>query len=118
MLFRSLTGVRIAPIASRDAFFSPDGLRRFDGLLTTTEGGAAWSAVHPTTTMLAPFGSTLPVRLALLIGGSDQALSNYINGWLSSPDGQAALRDFNDYWILMRGARAGAGRDIARKIVR
>jgi Na+/H+-dicarboxylate symporter/ABC-type amino acid transport substrate-binding protein len=103
LLGRGLTSVRIAPITSRRAFFGAEGVRRFDGLLTTTEGGAAWSAVHPSTTLLAPFGSALPVRLGLLIGGSDPALSNYINSWLNNPDSQGALRDLYGYWILMQG---------------
>jgi hypothetical protein len=101
--------VRFSSIASRGAFFSAAGLRRFDGLLTTTEGGAAWSAVVPSTTLLAPFGSALPVRLGLLIGGSDQALGNYIDSWLNSPDAQGTLRDLYAHWILMRGQPGRGG---------
>lgn len=103
LLGRGHTSVRIAPITHRRAFFSAAGLRRFDGLLTTTEGGAAWSAVYPSTTLLAPFGAELPVRLGLLIGGSDQALGNYIDSWLNSPEAQGSLRDLYGYWILMQG---------------
>jgi hypothetical protein len=94
--------VRIEPIASRRAFFSTAGLTRFDGLITTSEGGAAWSAVYPSTTLLAPFGSELPVRLGLLIGGQDVALTSYINTWLSTQESQGALQNLYDHWILMR----------------
>ena len=109
LLGRGLTPVRFSSIASRSDFFSAAGLRRFDGLLTTTEGGAAWSAVVPSTTLLAPFGSALPVRLGLLIGGSDQALGNYIDSWLNSPDAQGTLRDLYAHWILMRGQPVRGG---------
>ena len=101
-LGRGGTPVRIEPIASRRAFFSTAGLTRFDGLITTSEGGAAWSAVHPSTTLLAPFGSELPVRLGLLIGGQDVALTSYINTWLSTQESQGALQNLYDHWILMR----------------
>jgi ABC-type amino acid transport substrate-binding protein/Na+/H+-dicarboxylate symporter len=107
-LGRGRTPVRIAPIASRRAFFSAAGQARFDGLLTTSEGGAAWSAVHPTTTLMAPFGSELPLRLGLLIGGKDLALESYINTWLNNQQSQGALQELYDHWILMRDLPGGA----------
>jgi Na+/H+-dicarboxylate symporter/ABC-type amino acid transport substrate-binding protein len=93
--------VRFEAIPNRAAFFSGAGRQRFDGLLTSTEGGAAWSAVHPDTTVLAPFGPDLPLSLALLIGGSDPDLEAYINSWIANADAQGVLRQFYRHWILM-----------------
>lgn len=96
------TSVELLQIGSRQEFFGPAGRQRFDGLLTTAEGGAAWAVVHPTTTLLAPFADALPVRLVLLIGGDDQDLADWVNGWLATQEAQGGLRRLYDHWILMR----------------
>lgn len=44
--------------------------------------------VHPDTTLLTPFARSLPVRLVLLIGGSDPDLYDWINGWLANEESQ------------------------------
>ncbi len=102
------TPVHFQPIARRAAFFSADAGDRFDALLTTTEGGAAWSAVYPDTTLLAPFGADLPLRLALLIGGSDQDLADFINSWIHSAEAQGELRQLYRHWILMESGQTGS----------
>ena len=58
--------------------------------------------VHPDTTLLTPFARSLPVRLVLLIGGSDPDLYDWINGWLATQDSQGGLRRLYDHWVLMR----------------
>lgn len=40
------------PLASKDQFFGADGQSRFDGLLTTAEGGSSWAVLHPRTTLI------------------------------------------------------------------
>lgn len=101
------TPVRFRSIGQRAAFFSGGTSPRFDALLTTTEGGAAWSAVHPDTTLLAPFGPDLPVRLALLIGGSDPQLVGFINSWIQSAEAQGDLRRLYRHWIQMETSQTG-----------
>ena len=97
------TSVIVVPIASNQEFFSPEGAQRFDGMLSTAEGGAAWAVVHPQTTLLAPFADALPVRLVLLIGGNDPNLADWVNGWLAGQEAQGGLRSLYAHWILMRG---------------
>jgi polar amino acid transport system substrate-binding protein len=103
LLGHSRTRVLVVPIGSKQEFFSPGGEKRFDGMLTTAEGGAAWAVVHPQTTLLAPFADALPVRLVLLIGGSDPNLADWVNGWLATQEAQGGLRPLFEHWILMRG---------------
>ena len=102
LLGHGRTRVILQPIASKQAFFNKPERHRFDGLLITAEGGAAWAVVHPDTTLLTPFARSLPVRLVLLIGGSDPDLYDWINGWLATQDSQGGLRRLYDHWILMR----------------
>jgi Na+/H+-dicarboxylate symporter/ABC-type amino acid transport substrate-binding protein len=97
------TSVVLVPIASKEEFFSKAGRHRFDGLLTTAEGGAAWAVVHPDTTLLAPFADALPVRLVLLIGGSDPNLADWVNGWIATQEAQGGVRRLYEHWILMGG---------------
>jgi Na+/H+-dicarboxylate symporter/ABC-type amino acid transport substrate-binding protein len=104
LLGQGRTSVIIVPITSRQEFFSPGGEKRFDGMLSTAEGGAAWAVVHPQTTLLAPFADALPVRLVLLIGGNDPNLADWVNGWLASQESQGGLRALYEHWILMRDA--------------
>ena len=103
LLGQGRTSVIVVPIASKQEFFSPDGAQRFDGMLSTAEGGAAWAVVHPQTTLLAPFADALPVRLVLLIGGNDPNLADWVNGWLARHEAQGGLRSLYEHWILMRG---------------
>lgn len=97
------TSVEFLQIGSRQEFFSDTAGRRFDGLLSTAEGGAAWAVVHPSTTLLAAFADALPVRLVLLIGGNDSNLADWVNGWLATQEAQGGLRRLYEHWILMRG---------------
>jgi len=103
LLGQGRTSVIVVPIASKQEFFSTDGAQRFDGMLSTAEGGAAWAVVHPQTTLLAPFADALPVRLVLLIGGNDPNLADWVNGWLARHEAQGGLRSLYEHWILMRG---------------
>lgn len=103
-LGRGRTSVELLPIESKRSFFSAAGDRRFDGLLSIAEGGAAWAVVHPHTTLLAPFADALPVRLVLLIGGSDPNLADWVNGWLAAEESQGGMERLYRHWILMREA--------------
>jgi proton glutamate symport protein len=103
LLGQGRTSVVVVPIASKQEFFSPEGAQRFDGMLSTAEGGAAWAVVHPQTTLLAPFADALPVRLVLLMGGNDPNLADWVNGWLAGQEAQGGFRSLYAHWILMRG---------------
>jgi len=104
LLGHGRTRVILEPISGKEAFFSAAGRQRFDGLLIPAEAGAAWAVVHPDTTLLVPFADALPVRLVLLIGGSDPDLRDWVNGWLAIHESQGGQRHLYDHWILMRTA--------------
>ncbi len=71
------------PLASKEQFFGADGQSRFDGVLTTAEGGSSWAVLHPRTTLIAPFEVRLASELVWAIAGDDPALRSYINAWLA-----------------------------------
>lgn len=90
-------------IPERRQFFLNKG-RRFDGLLTSAEGGSAWAVLYPRTTLLTVFGSKLPEQLALLIGGQDADLEDYIDTWLTRKREQGFLERLYRHWILLETA--------------
>ena len=94
--------VELVATSRKEDFFSAAGQRRFDGLLTPAESGAAWAVMHPRTTLITPFGKDLSSELVLLIGGKDPSLRRYINGWLSREIARGGVERLYDHWILLR----------------
>lgn len=94
------TPLHLMRIDERRHFFLPSG-RQFDALLVTAEGGSAWAVLHPRTTLLTSFGARLPGQLALLIGGSDPALEDYLDTWLIRKREQGFLQRLFRHWILL-----------------
>ena len=94
--------VDLVPIADKEEFFTPAGQRRYDGLLTSAESGAAWAVMHPRTSLITPFGKDLGSELVLLIGGGDASLRRYINGWLTREISRGEVDQLFRYWILLQ----------------
>jgi proton glutamate symport protein len=101
--FQAPVKVTLVPTFGKEEFFSVEGQRRFDGLLTSAESGAAWAVMYPRTTLITPFGKDLSSELVLLIGGPDPALRRYINGWLSREQARGGIERLFNYWILLNG---------------
>jgi Na+/H+-dicarboxylate symporter/ABC-type amino acid transport substrate-binding protein len=95
--------VTLVPTTTKEAFFSAAGQRRFDGLLTSAESGAAWAVMYPRTTLITPFGRDLSSELVLLIGGRDSVFRRYVNGWLGREVARGAIDRLFDHWILLKG---------------
>ena len=94
--------LQLTPLESKDRFFRPDGLARFDGLLTTAEGGSSWAVLHPRTTLIAPFADRLASELVWAIAGDDPALLRYINAWLARAQASGQTERLMDHWVRLR----------------
>lgn len=94
--------LQLSSLASKDRFFRPDGLARFDGLLTTAEGGSSWAVLHPRTTLIAPFADRLASELVWAIAGDDPALLRYINAWLARAQASGQTERLMDHWVRLR----------------
>ena len=97
-------GLAFEPLGDKRQFFSAEGQRRYDGLLTTAEGGAAWAVLHPYTTLLAPFGDQFDSEVVLLVGGQDPSLLAYINSWLLQEKGRGLMADLFQHWITVESS--------------
>ncbi|MEB3331470.1 MAG: cation:dicarboxylase symporter family transporter [Synechococcaceae cyanobacterium] len=100
--------VRFSALSNRGDFFTDAGERRFDALLTTAEGGAAWALLHPRTTMVPSFGQTLAGEVVILLAGDDRSLKDYINAWLSRRRARGFTQRLYRHWILMEQRRPDA----------
>ncbi len=93
--------LQLQPLVSKDLFFGADGQSRFDGLLTTAEGGSSWAVLHPRTTLIAPFEDRLAGELVWAIAGDDAALRRYINAWLAREQARGQMEALFDYWVRL-----------------
>lgn len=90
------------PLADKRQFFSAEGQRRYDALLTTAEGGASWAVLHPETSLLAPFGDHFNSELVILVGGQDPIFLAYVNSWLLQEKGRGLMADLFRHWITVQ----------------
>jgi proton glutamate symport protein len=91
--------LQLLPLAGKDQFFSADGQSRFDGLLTTAEGGSSWAVLHPRTTLITPFEDRLASELVWAIAGDDAALRRYINAWLAREQARGQTEALFKHWV-------------------
>ena len=94
--------LEMLPLTSKVDFFSAAGQATYDALLTSAEGGSAWSILHPKTTLLVPFGRELGGRLVLLVAGEDRALIDYLNTWLAQEEARGTMASLFAYWIELK----------------
>ena len=94
--------LEMLPLTSKVDFFSAAGQANYDALLTSAEGGSAWSILHPKTTLLVPFGRELGGRLVLLVAGEDRALIDYLNTWLAQEEARGTMASLFAYWIELK----------------
>ena len=100
---RGQLSLQLLPLASKQAFFSSAGQARFDGLLTTAEGGSGWAVLHPRTTLIAPFDDRLAGELVWAIAGDDAALRRYINAWLAREQARGQTEALFNHWWRITG---------------
>ena len=93
--------LEILPLSSKQEFFTPAGQARFDGLLTTAEGGSGWAVLHPRTSLITPFDDRLATELVWAIAGDDAALRRYINSWLAREQSRGKLDSLFKHWVRL-----------------
>jgi len=95
--------LQLLPLSSKQQFFLPSVQSRFDGLLTTAEGGSSWAVLHPRTSLIAPFNDRLASELVWAIAGDDAALRRYINAWLAREQARGQTESLFNHWVRIAG---------------
>ncbi len=87
-----------------EAEFFESSRQDLDALLTSAEGGAAWTLVHPFYTVVNPFPRPLRLPAAYAFAGPDPRFERLLNHWIEVKKTDGTFQDLFDHWILGRGS--------------
>jgi Na+/H+-dicarboxylate symporter/ABC-type amino acid transport substrate-binding protein len=76
-----------------------------DGLVTSAEGGSAWTLLYPEYDVINPLGNIVSVPLVYPMAGNDRQLEELMDNWIEIKKSDGTIEGLYDYWILGRGAR-------------
>ena len=77
-----------------------------DGLVTSAEGGAAWTLLYPEYTVINPLGNNIiSVPLVYPMAGGDRQFEELLDNWIEIKKSDGTIESLYDYWILGRGAQ-------------
>ncbi len=93
---------KVSELESETQFFDHRG-PVLDALLTSAEGGAAWTLIYPSFTVVNPFPRPLKVPLTFPFGGPDPRFENFLDNWIELKQKDGAIDELYDHWILGRG---------------
>ena len=93
---RLLPDAKITEITSEAEFFDLDDV---DGLLTTAEGGSAWTLANPEYGVVLPVTPPPKIPLVFLVAGKDLDLVRYLNIWLDFQHTEGIIATYFGYWI-------------------
>ena len=95
-------GAEIVPLDSERDFFDTPGL---DALITTAEGGSAWTLLYPGYATINPVESTERAALAFVIP-EEMDMEEYLELWIELRQLDGTHDRLFDYWILGRDSTA------------
>jgi hypothetical protein len=96
--------ISFIPIQDTEEFLSGRDVK-FDALLTSAEAGSAFAVVHPDTTMLPIFGRDLSADIVLVFSNNDEALLDFVSGWILENQNLDLLERLRSHWILFAPER-------------
>jgi Na+/H+-dicarboxylate symporter len=95
---------RIVQLESTRHFFeNPPEL--MDALLTSAEGGAAWTLIYPDYTVVNPKSRPIKIPVSYPYAGPDLRFEEFLEHWIQLKRKDGTVEDLYDYWALGRGAR-------------
>jgi ABC-type amino acid transport substrate-binding protein len=110
-----LPRARVVQIEDEGEFFTLEGV---DALVTTAEGGSAWTLAHPEYGVALPIKPPPEVPLVLVVAGRDLELVQVLDSWIESKVRQGAIDRYFDYWIRGGGLEERVPRwSIARDVL-
>ncbi len=72
----------------------------FDALVSTAEGGSAWTLLYPSFTVVVPRPLKLSVPLAYPVARKDQEFADFVSTWIELKKKDGTFQRFYDHWIL------------------
>ncbi len=91
--------VKLTKLESEVDFFN--GSHQSGGvLLTTAEGGAAWTLIYPDYVAVNPFKIHQGSPLVIAMSEQDLVLENFISSWIKLKQTDGTITTLFDYWIM------------------
>lgn len=101
--------IEVVPLETERQFYE-NPPREMDALLTSAEGGSAWTLIYPGFTVVIPASRPKRVPVAYAYGGPDPRFSGFLAHWIRLKRKDGTIDGLYDYWILGRGAQASGPR--------
>jgi ABC-type amino acid transport substrate-binding protein len=97
-------GDEVVELPTEKIFFEGNSMN-LDVLLTTAEGGAAWTLIYPHYTMVIP-RIKQPGRVPVVLGLAEHDIKfeDYLNNWIRLKRLDGTIDELKDYWIYGRTA--------------
>lgn len=80
-------------------FFAIESFRQ-EALVTTAEGGSAWTLLYPGYTVVNPLEHKEGTPLVFAVAGHDFQLEKYLDTWIAIKQMDGSISQLYDYWIL------------------
>ncbi|MGR9043712.1 MAG: cation:dicarboxylate symporter family transporter [Gammaproteobacteria bacterium] len=80
-------------------FFAIESFRQ-EALVTTAEGGSAWTLLYPGYTVVNPLEHKEGAPLVFAVAGHDFQLEKYLDTWIAIKQMDGSITQLYDYWIL------------------
>jgi ABC-type amino acid transport substrate-binding protein len=101
--------VEFVALASEREFFEDPDLK-LDALVTSAEGGSAWTLLHPRYQVVIPDGEVTRQPLGYPLPRGERELKELLDHWIGLKTTDGTIDRAYDYWVLGRQARPSAPR--------
>lgn len=92
-------GFKVTELDSEADFFKLPEFRE-QILLTTAEGGAAWTLLNPNYEVVSPFANYQGAPLVIAVAGEDLMLEHFITTWIKLKQTDGTIDKLFKHWIL------------------
>jgi len=105
----ALPNARIVDLWSESQFFEGPPVH-LDALVTTAQGGSAWTLIHPNYAVVTPHDIDASVPIAFIMARENVGISDGFETWLRLQQHDGTLEDLYNYWILGKGVETSEAR--------
>jgi Na+/H+-dicarboxylate symporter len=100
----SVPMAKVVQLESIRQFFE-DPPEPLDVLLTSAEGGSAWTLIYPDYTVVNPKSRPTKIPIAYPYAGPDLRFEEFLEHWIQLKRKDGTVEELFDYWALGQGAQ-------------
>lgn len=91
--------LQVDELETEAEFFAIESFRQ-EALVTTAEGGSAWTLLYPGFSVVNPLEHKEGAPLVFAVAGHDFQLEKYLDTWIAIKQMDGSINHLYDYWIL------------------